>query len=146
MNRFHKGMLFVYVVGCLLFLVACGQSTPGAGSMTSLQITRSSAVSNNVFPAFTRTSHDLAKVSQLYNAIQQLPHQQSISCPGDSGLHYNLVFTQTDGAQTPILLFASGCRGIVWRPNDTRLTDSAFWSLLEQIAGVRANTLFVEPA
>ena len=145
MNGFCKGIAFVYVVGCLLFLVACGQSTPGAGSMTSLQITRSSASKNNMFPAFTHTSHDWANVTQLYTAIQQLPPLQSISCPPNNGLQYDLIFTQTGGIKTSLAVSASGCRDILLNSQE-RITDKPFWSLLEQIAGVKANALFIEPA
>jgi hypothetical protein len=145
MRSLLKGMMLVCILVCLFFLAACGQSASGSGSVTSLQITRSSAVKGNTFPAFTRAIHDQVKATQLYDAVLQLPTQKGVFCPLDNGLQYDLIFTQTGGTQIHILLSASGCQSVVLNSHDRRATDHTFWSLVEQIVGVTENDIFVKP-
>jgi len=144
MNRFRKGMVFVYIVGCLFSLVACGQSTPDAGNIIALQIIRTNEIKQNVFPAFARTINEPVKATQLYDAIQQLTKLEFTTCPADYGLLYNLIFTQADGTKIHATFSGSGCRTVLLN-SQARFTDQPFWSLLEQIAGITANELFVQP-
>lgn len=141
-----KSVALVYILMCLFLLVACGQSASGSGTLTSLQITRSSKVKMNTFPVFTRTIPNQEQATQLYNAIQQLPTQKSVFCPLDNGLQYDLIFTQTGGTQIHVLLSASGCRSAILSSTDRRATNDTFWLLVAQTAGVATNEIFVKPA
>ena len=128
--------------GSLLLTANFGKENP-----TSLQVNLVNMIPENHYtPTSPHTINNAQAVQQLYNTVQALPHQASgsiaRSCPVDSGLQYQLVFSQGQTVIQKATYHPGGCPSVVIGKSDVRVPDKSFAQTLAQTIGLPVKELF----
>jgi len=158
MNKVPRLAVFSALALAIVLLAACGvspaatrtpptstviQATATPPSPTSLTVLRYSPQDNQV-PPFRQTTQDAAKVQQLYQLLDTLPHKEpTISCPlYGYGMGYELSFMAGNTLVLQVML--QTCYGVsISNVKGCRQWTPALTSQIASTLGVPASTLEV---
>ena len=150
----QRWILLVAVLALAIALAGCGAATNSGsnagqrGQPTALIVTRTGNPSDHIAPLLA-ASNDAVAVQRLYHAMYALPHVPSgaiFNCPADFGITYTLAFFNGGTQVSNVTADADGCQFLTLGPNDIRMTNDTFWSLLAQTAGIPPSSIHPAPA
>ena len=150
----RRRWIVVAVLALAIALAGCGAATNSGSTAassdlpTALIVTRTGNPSDHIAP-FLAASNDAVAVQRLYHAMHALPRVPTgavFNCPADFGITYSLAFFNGGTQVSNVTADADGCQFLTLGPNDIRMTNDAFWSLLAQTAGIPLSSIHPVPA
>jgi hypothetical protein len=133
-------MAIAALVGRLVYASRAVEQAMIARRVSAVRIVRTSVYAGNHIPPLDRTVTKAPEAQQLYNALVALPvvPQGTFNCPADFGIEYRFTFFQGGSAVATASIDPHGCQIAKLPDGSTRwaLTDTGFWQVLAEVAGV----------